>query len=280
MRGLETATGEYVTNIDGDDTICIDYIERLVNRAKETDSDVVVSEMMTLNEKTREKQVLNSAKSVRFDEVISGQGLALSALVRKNNFFWEVSGKLYRAAVIKRALPELSAVNKHLIMGEDMLFNFHVFYYANSLSKAEFAFYNYLINDNSITSRTIDVDKKEKTLNDLVYIFDHSKKFLQEKGVFEKYSRQYRHIRNMQAAKYYFDIKENFPANGRAKLLKVAEALSNDKAGMTHELAILNDSKYDSVKDLQWRLESMNSVKLSGLKFLSNVKRKLKSLVR
>ena len=39
--GIEAATGEYVITIDGDDWISNDFIEKLVDNAKETDADIV-----------------------------------------------------------------------------------------------------------------------------------------------------------------------------------------------------------------------------------------------
>lgn len=40
-HGIEVATGEYVITIDGDDWISEDFIEKLVENAKETDADIV-----------------------------------------------------------------------------------------------------------------------------------------------------------------------------------------------------------------------------------------------
>ena len=40
-NGLKVAKGEYVTMIDSDDIVVLDAYEKLYNKAKETDSDIV-----------------------------------------------------------------------------------------------------------------------------------------------------------------------------------------------------------------------------------------------
>ena len=279
VEGMRRATGDYIINIDGDDMVCIDYVARLVYRAEETGADIVLSEMVRYSEKDRSKHILNLAKSIEYDEVVRGEAAAFAELLRKGNFFWEVCGKLYSRSVVDAAMKDLRNINRHILMGEDMLFNFHLFYHCKILARTEFAFYYYLINDGSITAKNANIDKKERVLSDLVFVFDVVKKFMEQKGVFGKYERQYRYLRNMQAAKYYSEVHEDFSGKHRKKLQRYIEEIMYDKAGFEQEVALRNVDTIGDIKDLRWRLESMNSIKVSGLKFLSNIKRKLKSMV-
>ena len=278
VEGMTVAKGDYVLNVDADDTISFDFIDRMVARAQETSADIVLCEMVRYNEADRSKEVLNLAKSIGFDDVLEGRSAALGELLRKGNYFWEVCGKLYSSAAIDAAMKDLAKIKRHTLMGEDMLFNIHLFYYSNSVARAEFAYYYYLINDSSITSKSVDVAKKTRVLNDLCFVFDTARNFLESKGVFDDYEKGYRHVRNVQAAKYHNDIMMDFKGEDRRTLLLSAGKLAFDEKGYLSEIEIQSASLVDDIKDLRWRLESMNSVKLSGLKFLSNVKRKLKSV--
>lgn len=280
IAGMQKAAGEYIINIDGDDSVGIDYVEKLVNRAVETGSDIVLGEMVEYHEKTKQKQIRNLARSIEYDEVISTEGAALPELLRKNNFFWEVCGKIYSRYVLDSAMKDLVKINRHVIMGEDMLFNFHFFYYCKKLARADLAFYYYLINEGSITAKSDDVGKKERIIQDLQFVFETVKAFMEQKGIFVKYEKQYRYLRNMQAAKYYTEVQGSFSGKNRIKLFKQIENISYDKAGFEQEVALRSIDNIGDIKDLRRRLESMNSIKVSGLKFLSNIKRKVKSYVK
>lgn len=280
IEGIKKSKGDYITNIDGDDTVCIDYIDRLVRRAEETGADIVLGEIVRYGEHDKSKQVTNLAKSIGYGEVISGESAALAELLRKGNFFWEVCGKLYSRSVIDSAMKDLEVIDKHVLMGEDMLFNFHFFYYCKKLARTEFAFYYYLINDGSITSRGADSLKKKRMLRDLSFVVTAIEQFMREKEILDKFERQYRYLRNMQAAKYYHDIQESFSGKDRSSLGSLIEEVYYDRDGFEQEVAVRTYDAVGDIKDLKHRLESMNSVKVSGLKFLSNIKRKIKSYAR
>ena len=279
IAGFKVATGKYIASVDGDDTIVVDYVERLVRRAIETNADIVLGENIVYNEKTRAKVIHNSAKSIGYDEVVHGKGSVFSELLRKDNYFWEICGKLYDKKVIDSAIDELLSIDRHIVMGEDMLFNSHLFYYGSRLARAEFAFYNYLTNEGSVTAKNNDAKKKEKSLSDLIFVFDTAREFMARKGVYNRNRCQFAHIRNMQAAKYFIEVNEDFSGKDKRRLLKQVEMLADDKIGMQYEISLKESHNYDDINHLIWKLESMNSIKTSSLKVLSNIKRKIKSLI-
>lgn len=278
--GMRQAKGDYIAHIDGDDSVSVDYIERLVNRALATKADVVLGEMMRYHEFDKSKEILNLAKDIGFDEVLSGKNLPLSELLRRGNFFWEVCGKLYSKPVIDAMLEDVADINRHIIMGEDMLFNVHIFQHCKTLARAEFAFYYYLLNKGSVTAKGASVAKMEKILGDLQFVLERIGTFLRKKSLFEKYERQYGYIRNMQAAKYYLEIVDSFSKKEAKSLLAKAKALAHDEVGLATEIELRQYDAVTDIKDLQWRLESMNSIKVSAKKLASNIKRKMKELVR
>ncbi|NCU29254.1 glycosyltransferase family 2 protein [Candidatus Saccharibacteria bacterium] len=278
VEGMKVARGDYILNVDGDDTICPDFIERMAKRAESTGADITLCEMVRYYEKDGSKEIQNLAKSVGYYDVIEGDGAALSELLRKGNYFWEVCGKLYSRKVVNAAMKDLDKIKRHILMGEDMLFNVHFFYYCSRLVRAEFAFYYYLINNDSITAKNTDVAKRRRVIEDLVFVFDAVQSFMGNRGIFDKYKRQYRYLRNMQAAKYHNDIGEDFKKRDAKRLHELTKTLAYDGEGYQQEIEIQEVNTIDDIWDLRRRLGDMNSIKASGLKFLSNVKRKLKNM--
>lgn len=49
-RGIETASGEYLTFVDGDDYICVDYIEQLYESAQKQDVDMLICGLTYVDE--------------------------------------------------------------------------------------------------------------------------------------------------------------------------------------------------------------------------------------
>ena len=56
--GIKNATGEYVAFLDADDCVSLDFYEKLYTKAKETNSDIVVSEYMyRFNKNSKKKKI-------------------------------------------------------------------------------------------------------------------------------------------------------------------------------------------------------------------------------
>ncbi|HRQ86499.1 MAG TPA: glycosyltransferase family 2 protein [Candidatus Saccharibacteria bacterium] len=277
IEGMIVAKGDYITHIDGDDFIAIDYIEKLVLRAAQTKADIVMGEFIKFVEESGDKYIHNTLSELAFDDVITGGNEILSKLIAKNNFFWEVCGKLYKKTVVKKTLSHLKRIDKHIIMGEDMLFNFHAFVFSRVFARAEFAFYIYRQNETSITAKSADKDKKKKVLEDLIFVTDTVEAFLRKQGAYSQHSTDYKILRNQQAAKHYLEINQYFKKD--KELLLLAESLSHDKRGLSKEVSAQEYIFVDDVELLKQELASMNSTKVSIQKVLSNLRRKLKSLI-
>lgn len=280
LEGFKCSRGDLVTFVDGDDFVASDYIEKLVARLVTTRVDVVMGEMVHYSEKDSSKKAPNLAKDISFDEVITGEGAALYELLRKNNFFWELCGKLYKRGVFERAAKEAAAIDRHIVMGDDTLMSVYLFYYCRSFARAEFAFYYYLINDNSITAKTTNPQKLAKIVDDMNYVLNAIETFLNNKGVYDKYNRSLTRIRNEQAAKYYVQVEDGVRGKQKKSLLALTRQLCRDESGLAKQIEARRYDVVTDIKDLQWRLESMNSIKVSAKKLASNIKRKMKELVR
>src|SRR5690606_27908911 len=108
--------GDYIVHIDGDDFVMIDYIEKLLARALETKADIVLGSFIDYNETDGEKHIINTLRSVGYDEIIKGTDEIISKLVSRDNYFWEMWGKIYKRSVMISALKHLDKIDRHIIM--------------------------------------------------------------------------------------------------------------------------------------------------------------------
>lgn len=237
-----------------------------------------MGEMVRYGEKDSSKVIYNLAKDIGFEEVITGEGAALYELLRKNNFFWELCGKLYKREVFECATKDAAAIDRHIVMGDDTLMSVYLFYYCRSFARAEFAFYYYLINENSITAKTTNLQKLGKIVDDMNYVLNAIEAFLGDKGVFDRYYRSLARIRNEQAAKYYVEIEDSVNGKQKKPLLTLARKLCHDDPGLIKQIEMKKYNVMDDIQELRWHLESMNSIKVSAKKLASNIKRKMKGL--
>ncbi len=151
--GIERAQGEYLAFVDSDDYICTDMLEKLYNRAKETDADVVSSPMAVYNGTVVTKRTY-SAKEHLFGKSVSespkcadiASSYACNKLYRKD--FWIENGFKF---------PKGQYF-------EDSALVYNVMFKANKVEYVNRAFYNYIKNrpgaiTNSFDDRVFDLFK-------------------------------------------------------------------------------------------------------------------------
>lgn len=66
--GIDIASGEYITFLDGDDYICIDYIEKLYTCAKKKSADLVVCGITYVDNKGKVLKCLIPGEYIRFSK--------------------------------------------------------------------------------------------------------------------------------------------------------------------------------------------------------------------
>ena len=162
--GLDNATGEWVSFIDSDDYIKLDFYERMINVALKNNSQVVQCRVY------RNQKPLYGGKCIR----TSGFGNIISILKRgySCNKLWS-----------------LELINKNNIRFypgiyvEDILFSVQVAFYANSWETIDYDGYFYRYNPSSITN---DVTKKSKMNKDVFHVIKMSLDFVKNKDISPK----------------------------------------------------------------------------------------------
>lgn len=146
--GLDNATGEYLAFVDNDDSIDPDFLEKLYEKAKETNADIVKGEA----------HILETDNTERYD--------GLNQQIRKHH------SKLFFSSYWWTAIYKKSLINKNNIrflegylLGGDVLFLNETILKCNKLDLVDGTYYNYYRRDDSGDSKILTREKVESVLN-------------------------------------------------------------------------------------------------------------------
>lgn len=208
--GLEIATGEYVTFVDGDDFIAVDHISQLVNGILNKNADVCYCGYM--------KQIGESFKEQK--NPLSGYTLNKNEIF--NFFIPRMCGKLdYRKVdevqmSVCMALYQRNIISKENIsfhserelISEDFIFNLDYLQFANTITMINSCTYYYRDNANSLTKVYIP-NRLDKQIFFTKYVIERIKKLgLYDECIQRIYSTFFQWVRNIvkREARFYKQI--------------------------------------------------------------------------
>ncbi|MCI8377482.1 MAG: glycosyltransferase [Lachnospiraceae bacterium] len=170
-RGLEIATGDYVTFVDSDDWIDLDYIEKLYRKAADTGCDIVYADYMMVSETGKEpRAVIYPQLCGKLDEA-----------KRKINLL--STGIWAWACIVRRGLIlENGLFFREKMMYEDMAVCPLYTYYAEHIEQVENTYYYYYQREDSIT-HNIDAEYQKDEAKALIILLEACN----ERGITEKY---------------------------------------------------------------------------------------------
>lgn len=137
--GMKVATGDYVSFIDSDDYISLDFYQTLLDVMLKEDSEIVECDLIRFYE---DKPVENIGSSQEIKTFDTEQGLSM--LIAENEFHQHVWNKLYKSEI---ALKIPFAKGK---LNEDEFWTYQVFGQAKRVSKIKKPMYYYLQRSSSI----------------------------------------------------------------------------------------------------------------------------------
>ena len=157
-RGLEIATGEFVTFVDSDDWVDIDYLEKLYNAIIDSNSDIAIANSIrNYKKKTKEHLTLkNSKKYCETNEILRA--------IQNNLVVW---GKLFKFGIIKDLRFEEG------VFYEDAPYAIRAIHRAKSVVTVPDAKYHYYSNPKSTIKQKLGIknenDKISTTLDLINY---------------------------------------------------------------------------------------------------------------
>ena len=140
--GIEKATGEYIGFVDSDDYIEYDMYEKMYQKAKTNDYDVVVCDLKYIYD-DREVDAFSNINN----DLLTKEEVKTCFL----NIYPSVWNKIYKKELIK----DNNILFKKGVWFEDVEFTYRLLPYINSIGVVKEKFYNYVQRDGAIT-RTFD----------------------------------------------------------------------------------------------------------------------------
>lgn len=141
--GMEVATGEYISFVDSDDYISLDFFESLYNTMCREKSDIVECSVVKFYEDNHFDKYSDDNKIISY----SNQD-ALSGLISENPFKQHVWNKLYKADLV---LDIPYAVGK---LNEDEFWTYQIFGRAEKITRVNKTMYYYFQREGSIMGET------------------------------------------------------------------------------------------------------------------------------
>lgn len=141
QSGIDIASGDYIGFADSDDWVDYDYYEKMLDRAKRDQTDIVINATITCHVGDKESpHIFPGHKSLQ--RMIYDEPSKLT-----NKFFCVVWNKLFKAAFLKHRKYIIPERNPH----EDVYFHYATFAFAESVSFFDGPAYHYLNRETSIS---------------------------------------------------------------------------------------------------------------------------------
>lgn len=190
--GSRYCTGDYISFIDSDDYIDIDFYRSSMNNLEENKSDIVVSNFAKVSIKDSQDTdiYVNNLIYNSNNVIYEGKQILDSYFEQKgeNYRFHVIWNKLIDINVWKNAYETYKLLKERLVMTEDFIFSTIALYYAKKVSWCDEAVYFYCDNPTSSTSTDdVTIDKVKKNVNDIIASFNFVKNFLKKKKIYGKY---------------------------------------------------------------------------------------------
>ena len=177
---MEMARGEYLQFVDSDDWLDPNATRLLVERAQETESDLVISHYCRVDgERVTVRGFLDETG------VLSQRDLARQLMEEPASFYYGVMwNKLYRRRIVEE---HNIRCNEEFAWSEDFLFNLEYIRYAQRFCALQTPIYYYRKNDKSITATQINLVNLVRTKAEL---FPYYKDLYTQMGLYERYKPQ------------------------------------------------------------------------------------------
>ncbi len=190
--GLSLANSEYVTFMDADDTICDNFLEEAVQLIMENDLDMIVGGYNEI----KNGQVVKTRKAHDGLHIYRGfdrmdayfEKLLTSKTTDSNKELGDVpTGRIY-TKIYKTKIAKKVKFNEKITISEDTLYLIDLMRYVKSVGVVPNVWYNYYINDYSLSHKKLDkieISKRLDFINE-IYIRMSMCKKMELKEAFRK----------------------------------------------------------------------------------------------
>lgn len=172
---LKVANGKYISFLDPDDWLDLDYYANLIKFMEENCLDIGIGGFV-INYDEKQKNIFK-----RREKIIYDKKTAMVKLFLFEDYRWELCDKIYRADVIKK-----TKIDSKIKCGEDLFRNWFAFSNAERIGYFPLYGYHYYQRMNSMTK------KKNMIYDETVsYVFDKLDSYAKnESGIYESFKKR------------------------------------------------------------------------------------------
>lgn len=170
--GIHNASGKYMIHADSDDWVDKDMYERLYQKAKETDADIVGCNFR------------HEFSDVQYDfhqQYGDTMEENISRLINGRIFPSLCTSLTRRSLIVDNSISFPEGLN----MGEDLFFNLQLYLHAKKIVSMDWAPYHYRHTDSSSC-----VQRTRKSIESDIAIAGEIEKLMREKNLYEKYANE------------------------------------------------------------------------------------------
>ncbi len=257
LTGASNATGDYITFLDADDYVSIDYYRTMMRKAEETNSDMVISRMAL--EYDSGKQIEYKLFEKHFESLNGKECIDQYFKQKGLDFSWHtIWNKIYSKKLWDKAAKHYGDIKERLVMTEDFAFSTVLFYYCTKITQVQNDRIFYCQHDVTSTSiQDITFSKAEKNIHDMKVSFTFVENFMKKVGIYDKYKEQFNEWKHLYANQHRNNVKraKKLSKAEKEKIYNIIDEFCDDKskiynADFFYTIEVKYNDKLEKIKQL------------------------------
>lgn len=257
LTGASNATGDYITFLDADDYVSIDYYRTMMRKAEETNSDMVISRMAL--EYDSGKQIEYKLFEKHFESLNGKECIDQYFKQKGLDFSWHtIWNKIYSKKLWDKAAKHYGDIKEKLVMTEDFAFSTVLFYYCTKITQVQNDRIFYCQHDVTSTSiQDITFSKAEKNIHDMNVSFTFVENFMKKVGIYDKYKEQFNEWKHLYANQHRNNVKraKKLSKAEKEKIYNIIDEFCDDKskiynADFFYTIEVKYNDKLEKIKQL------------------------------
>lgn len=220
--GMSVAAGEYFAFMDADDRVGVDFFGSMMEKAKATDSEIVVADLVHEDEEMyAQRYIVDPVRSITFN--LRGNEKVFDFYYRfagQSYSMYGIWNKIYKRSLWDRCKPYIDAITERFALCEDAEYTTIFFSQAESACNIHNQYYYHFVHSSSASANM--AANYEKARRNIAYqgtAFRNMKQHLIRSGRYEDYSDEYEEFKGFHERVMLFTIDHSgLSVNDKFKL--------------------------------------------------------------